>query len=66
MAVFISFDEAFSEMRKELIRQGFKDERILVDFTQLGFELHFQNGIFETKVWHRETSRSRKVEIKTS
>ena len=66
MAVFISFDEAFSEMRKELIRQGFKDERILVDFTQLGFELHFQNGILETKVWHRETSRSRKVEIKTS
>ena len=66
MAVFISFDEIFSEMKKELIRQGFKDERVPVDYTQLGFELHFQNSILETKVWYRQTTKSRKVEIKTS
>ena len=65
MSVLMSRKDIYAEIGKELDKQGFGDN-IPVDYTQLGFELHFQNGILETRVFFRQTSRSRKVEIKTS
>ena len=60
MPVLISRKEIYAEIDKELDKHKFGDS-IPVNFTNLGFELHFQNGILETKVFFRQTSRSREI-----